>query len=93
MVAIKDRETQALKAAVKRMRAARAMSIMPAAFMAEEARHYIGGVSARSLLRLCERGLIKPRRVLRHLIFPREELDRFLRDTRQHNGATKRRAA
>ena len=35
-------------------------------------------VSQVTLRRLVERGLIKPNRSLRHLLFPISELDRFL---------------
>ena len=75
MVAIKDRETQALKAAVKRMRAARAMSIMPAAFMAEEARHYIVGCRLGHCLPLRAR-LDQTSACAASLIFPAKN-DRF----------------
>jgi hypothetical protein len=45
-----------------------------------EARVYLGGISTPSVHRLVRRGLLKPCRQLRHLIFPIAELDRFLRD-------------
>ncbi len=44
----------------------------------KEARQYLGGISALSVHRLVARGLLKPNRCLRHLIFPVKELDRFL---------------
>lgn len=44
-----------------------------------EARAYLGGISIPTLHRLIQRGLLKPNRATRHLIFPIEELDRFLR--------------
>ena len=37
-------------------------------------------VSVPSMHRLVARGLVRPNRALRHLLFSREELDRFLRD-------------
>jgi hypothetical protein len=77
MVAIKNREAEALRAAVKRVRAAKAVSITPAAMKLEEARHYLSGLSARSVLHLCSAGRLKPNRVLRHLIFTREELEQI----------------
>lgn len=40
------------------------------------------GVCDKSVRRLILRGLIRPSRALRHILIPREELDRFLRDTR-----------
>jgi hypothetical protein len=44
------------------------------------ARHYLGGLSVPTMHRLIHRGLLRPNRALRHLIFPVAELDRFLRD-------------
>jgi len=41
---------------------------------------YLGGLSVPTMHRLIERGLIRPNRALRHLLFPIAELDRFLRD-------------
>jgi excisionase family DNA binding protein len=38
-------------------------------------------VSKSTMLRLIKRGLLKPNRATRHLLFPISELDRFLRDT------------
>jgi excisionase family DNA binding protein len=37
-------------------------------------------ISKPSVYRLIDRGLLRPNRALRHLIFSREELLRFLRD-------------
>jgi len=44
----------------------------------EQARHYLGGLSIPTMHRLIKRGLLRPNRKLRHLIFTRAELDRFL---------------
>ena len=41
---------------------------------------YLGGLSVPTVHRLIERGLLRPNRALRHLLFPIAELDRFLRD-------------
>jgi hypothetical protein len=41
---------------------------------------YLGGLSVPTMHRLMRRGLLRPNRALRHLIFSREELDRFLRE-------------
>jgi hypothetical protein len=41
---------------------------------------YLGGLSVPTMHRLIARGLLRPNRALRHLIFSREELDRFLRE-------------
>ena len=40
------------------------------------------GVCDKSVRRLILRGLIRPSRALRHLLIPKDELDRFLRETR-----------
>ena len=45
-----------------------------------EARAFLGGLSVPTVHRLVKRGLLKPCRQVRHLIFPVAELDRFLRD-------------
>ena len=54
------------------------VEVEPGAFKFEQARHYIGSVSAPSFRRLIQRGLIRPNRALRILTFSRAELDRFL---------------
>ena len=46
----------------------------------KDARHYLGGLSVPTMHRLIKRGLLKPNRSTRHLIFPIAELERFLRD-------------
>lgn len=56
------------------------VEVQPGAFKLEQARHYIGGVSAPSFRRMIQRGLIRPNRSLRILTFPRAELDRYLTD-------------
>jgi len=45
-----------------------------------EARAYLGGLSIPTMHRLIHRGLLRPNRSMRHLLFPIAELDRFLRD-------------
>ena len=40
------------------------------------------GVCDKSIRRLILRGLIRPSRALRHILIPKDEIDRFLRDTR-----------
>ena len=49
-----------------------ALKLKPAA-------RYLGGLSVPTMHRLVSRGLLRPNRSLRILIFSREELDRFLR--------------
>jgi hypothetical protein len=49
-----------------------ALKLKPAA-------EYLGGLSIPTMHRLIQRGLLRPNRSLRHLIFSHEELDRFLR--------------
>ena len=46
----------------------------------KSAAQYLGGLSVPTMHRLMRRGLLKPCRQLRHLIFPVAELDRFLRE-------------
>jgi hypothetical protein len=50
-----------------------ALKLKPAA-------QYLGGLSVPTMHRLIKRGLLHPNRALRHLLFAREELDRFLRE-------------
>ncbi len=50
-----------------------ALKLKPAA-------QYLGGLSVPTMHRLIARGLLKPNRATRHLLFPVSELDRFLRD-------------
>jgi hypothetical protein len=45
-----------------------------------EARQYLGGLSVPTMHRLIKRGLLRPNRSTRHLLFRVSELDRFLRD-------------
>ena len=40
------------------------------------------GVCDKSIRRLILRGLLRPSRALRHILIPKQEIDRFLRDTR-----------
>lgn len=50
-----------------------ALKLKPAA-------QYLGGLSVPTMHRLIHRGLLRPNRALRHLLFSRQELDRFLRE-------------
>jgi hypothetical protein len=54
-------------------------SPLPGALKLKEARQYLGGLSVPTMHRLIKRGLLKPCRATRHLLFPLIELDRFLR--------------
>jgi excisionase family DNA binding protein len=40
------------------------------------------GICGRSVRRLILRGLIHPSRALRHILIPKDEIERFLRETR-----------
>jgi hypothetical protein len=53
---------------------------LPAALKMREAREYLGGLSVPTVHRLVRRGLLRPNKSTRHLIFLRSDLDRFLRD-------------
>ncbi len=48
------------------------------AFKLKPAAEYIGGLSVPTMHRLIARGLLRPNRSTRHLLFTRAELDRFL---------------
>jgi hypothetical protein len=50
------------------------------AFKRKSAARYLGGLSIPSMHRLVDRGLLRPNRALRHLIFSKAELDRFLKE-------------
>ena len=52
----------------------------PGALKLREARAYLGGLSVPTMHRLIKRGLLRPCRATRHILFARVELDRFLRD-------------
>jgi excisionase family DNA binding protein len=39
------------------------------------------GISEKSVRRLIDRGLLRTSKALRHLLIPRSEIERFLRDT------------
>jgi predicted urease superfamily metal-dependent hydrolase len=41
---------------------------------------YLGGIHPATLRRLIERGLIRPNKVFRHLLFPVDELNRVIRE-------------
>jgi len=45
----------------------------------KETCRYLGNISEPTIHRLIARGLLRPNRALRHLLFPIEELNRFLR--------------
>ena len=49
-------------------------------FKLKPAAAYLGGLSVPTMHRLVARGLLRPNRSLRHLLFSKTELDRFLRD-------------
>jgi helix-turn-helix protein len=53
---------------------------MPAALKMREAREYLGGLSTPTIHRLVKRGLLRPNKSTRHLIFLRSDLEKFLRD-------------
>jgi hypothetical protein len=60
--------------------APRDANVSPGALKLKEARQYLGGLSIPTMHRLIKRGLLKPNRATRHLLFPLSELDRFLRE-------------
>jgi hypothetical protein len=56
------------------------------AFKLKSAARYLGGLSIPTMHRLIDRGLLCPNRALRHLLFTRQELDRFLREGMAETG-------
>jgi hypothetical protein len=50
------------------------------ALKVKEARAYLGGLSTPTIHRLVKRGLLRPNRSTRYLLFARTELDRFIHD-------------
>jgi hypothetical protein len=59
--------------------APREAKLAPAALKLKPAAEYLGGLSIPTMHRLVARGLLRPCRQLRHLLFSRDELDRFLK--------------
>ena len=70
------------KAKGARQRFAATTPIRPGegALKLRDARQYLGGISTPTMHRLIREGLLRPCRTLRHYLFSREELDRFLRE-------------
>jgi excisionase family DNA binding protein len=66
--------------AVKNRIASQRNSSSPAqaAFKLKPAADYLGGLSKPTMYRLIQRGLLRPNRATRHLLFSKAELDRFL---------------
>ena len=60
--------------------APREANVSPGALKLKEARQYLGGLSVPTIHRLIRRGLLRPNKSTRHLLFTISELDRFLRD-------------
>jgi excisionase family DNA binding protein len=58
--------------------APREEKLAPGALKLKPAAEYLGGLSVPTMHRLIQRGLLKPCRATRHLLFPKKELDRFL---------------
>jgi hypothetical protein len=74
MPAVQKRQAGAANPAT----ASRTRRIQPGALKLREAAEYLGGISIPTMHRLVDRGLLKPNRALRHLLFPVTELQRFL---------------
>jgi excisionase family DNA binding protein len=60
--------------------APREAKLAPGALKLKPAAAYLGGLSVPTMHRLIARGLLRPNRSLRHLLFSKSELDRFLRE-------------
>ena len=52
--------------------------IQPGAYKLPGAAAYLGGLNLETVRRLVKRGLLKPCRGTRHMLFSKVELDRFL---------------
>jgi hypothetical protein len=52
----------------------------PAALKYPEACRFLGGIHQATLRRMVERGLIRPNKMLRHVLFPVSELQRVLNE-------------
>jgi hypothetical protein len=52
----------------------------PAALKYPEACRYLGGIHQATLRRMVARGLVRPNKMLRTVLFPVEELQRVLRE-------------
>jgi hypothetical protein len=55
-------------------------NVSPGALKLKEAGQYLGGLSVPTMHRLIQRGLLRPNKSTRHLLFPISELDRFLHE-------------
>ena len=69
------------RAAKRKKRSYNSMADPPppaGAYKLEPAAKYLGGLSEPTMHRLIQRGLLVPVRKIRHLLFTRVELDRFL---------------
>jgi hypothetical protein len=60
--------------------APRDANVSPRALKLKDACQYLGGLSVPTIHRLIRRGLLRPNKSTRHLLFTIIELDRFLRD-------------
>jgi excisionase family DNA binding protein len=68
------RNTKSAKSSAQRD----ANNLAPGALKLKPAAEYLGGLSVPTMHRLIQRGLLRPCRATRHLLFPKKELDRFL---------------
>jgi excisionase family DNA binding protein len=82
MAASKTQRYQAKNGAkqnlAKRAPAQPAPSEVVGAFKIRQAATYLGGISVMTMHRLIDRGMLRPNRALRHILFSKAELDRFL---------------
>ncbi len=78
MSQIEEKQTSP-DAAKKKVKPKPVLEMTPGGLKISLAGQYLGGLSKPTMHRLVKRGLLKPNRATRHLIFPIAELDRFLR--------------
>ena len=70
-------QTEAVNSAIK---SSQSRPVLTGALKLQQARHYLGGLSVPTMHRLIQRGLLRPNKSTRHLLFPISELDRFLHE-------------
>jgi hypothetical protein len=79
-VGVKNQLQKSGRGAAKRPRRNVLADTQPAALKYPEACRYLGGIHEATLRRMVERGLIRPNKMLRHVLFPVAELNRVLQE-------------
>jgi hypothetical protein len=79
-VSVKNQIQKSGRRAPKRLRKNVLADTEPAALKYPEACRYLGGIHVATLRRMVERGLVRPNKMLRTVLFPVAELQRALRE-------------